>query len=64
LAPGAVTPLQAAAELRDDEVLDARDRETWARRGLWIWSGVIGVIAVVALVWWALRRRRHRRHRH
>ena len=61
MAPGAVTPLQAAAELRDEGALAARDRESLARRGLWAWGGLVALVAVVgAIVWW-IRRRRHRR---
>ncbi len=61
MAPGTVTPLQAAAELRDEDALAARDRESWARRGLWAWGGLVALVAVVGgIVWW-IRRRRHRR---
>jgi hypothetical protein len=61
MAPGSVTPLEAAAELRDEGALAARDRESLARRGLWAWGGLVALVAVVgAMVWW-IRGRRHRR---
>ena len=63
MAPGTVTPLQAAAELRDEDALAARDRESWARRGLWAWVGLVALVAVAgAIVWWIRRRRRAARH--
>jgi hypothetical protein len=57
--PGAVTALDAVSEVRDDEAVAARDRESWARQGLWIWAGVVVLLALVALivlVWRLVRR--------
>jgi hypothetical protein len=59
MAAGAVTPIAATSELRDDEALAARDRERWAGLAFWVWIAVAaaGIAVVVALL------ARHRRRR-